>query len=423
MPKSLFFQAVALLLLFAQVSHAQKSIKRYIQTNTIPLSTISPDSGEDAGLVAVGKAIGDARIVFLGEQDHGDAPTYLAKTRLIKYLHEKMGFNVLAFESDFFAVNHGWDRVAKDAQSIDTFIHSSIYPVWTYCNTCEELFKQYLPGTFKTATPLQLAGIDNQVDMEFPHGKLGLWLDSVVRDLQLPATKEQGYATPAVDSALWYVYRDTTRLIRMAAWADKINAQAAVRLQPDDFRMMVIHNVEVTLREYRFTGVRQNSVKQLGYAETRDRQMAQNLIWLADVRYPREKIIVWAASAHTARMADNFPRWTTTAPTLGGEFMGDSSRLRLSYSIGFVSREGRAGRLGPKPTYELAKTRGDGFEHWMPDSLAYGFVDLKPYTLANPAAAEQFYLTGLGHLDVMGIWNRVFDGVIYIKEMYPCKQD
>jgi hypothetical protein len=62
----------AVFLCFAGGLHAQENIKTYVQENTIPLSTISPDSGEDAGLLAIGKAIGDARVVFLGEEDHGE---------------------------------------------------------------------------------------------------------------------------------------------------------------------------------------------------------------------------------------------------------------------------------------------------------------------------------------------------------------
>src|SRR5580658_569506 len=103
-----------LFFLFAvEAATGQSKLKEYVKGNTVWLSTIDPDSADDSGLEAVGKAIGDARVVMLGEQDHGDAPVYLAKTRLIKYLHEKMGFNVLVFESDFFALNLGWERLTK----------------------------------------------------------------------------------------------------------------------------------------------------------------------------------------------------------------------------------------------------------------------------------------------------------------------
>lgn len=97
-------------LLFTFISVAlsacvQKDIKQFVVENRVDILSISPDSTDFSDLEAIGKAIGDSRIVMLGEQDHGDAPTFLAKTRLIKYLHEQKGFNVLAFESDFFALN------------------------------------------------------------------------------------------------------------------------------------------------------------------------------------------------------------------------------------------------------------------------------------------------------------------------------
>ena len=401
---------------------AQENIKRYATEHVVPLSTISPDSAEDAGLAAIGKAIGDARVVFLGEQDHGDAPTFLAKTRLIKYLHEKMGFNVLAFESDFYSLTEGWERLPKRDGAIDTFVRYNIFPIWTGCDACKELFYDYLPRTFKTGSPLQLAGVDNQMVMRYSVKNLVPWLDSVMRELDLPVTHRADYATvilPMVDSARHWALRDTAQGSKIAAVLDTISDQASVRLQPDDHRMMVIRNLVAEEQEYRVFKSKKLAVKTTGTAEARDRQMGRNLAWLADVRYPNEKIIVWAAQAHTARMAGNFPDWSGTTPSLGDQFMQDSVHRRESYSIGVCSREGKAGRLG-FPVYDLPKLRKDGFEHWMPDTLAYGFVDFRGYNQANPEAREAFYCTGYSHRDIRAVWNRVFDGVIYIKTMYPC---
>jgi erythromycin esterase-like protein len=62
---------------------SQESIKKFVQETQSDITTINPDSTNYEDLETIGKAIGSATIVMLGEQDHGDAPAYLAKTRLV----------------------------------------------------------------------------------------------------------------------------------------------------------------------------------------------------------------------------------------------------------------------------------------------------------------------------------------------------
>jgi erythromycin esterase len=59
------------------------------------------------------RIIGDSRIVMLGEISHGDGTTFLAKSRLIKLLHQQMNFDVLVFESGFYDMSKVWESIQQ----------------------------------------------------------------------------------------------------------------------------------------------------------------------------------------------------------------------------------------------------------------------------------------------------------------------
>ena len=85
---------ILLALCLTNFANGQNNIKKYVPENTVQIKTVQPDSINFSDLEIFGNSIGDSKIVMLGEQDYGDAPTFLAKTRLIKYLREKKRFNV-----------------------------------------------------------------------------------------------------------------------------------------------------------------------------------------------------------------------------------------------------------------------------------------------------------------------------------------
>ena len=77
----------------------------YLKNSAIELTTIDPEHEDFSDLLPLKQEIGNARIVMLGEQTHGEGETMSAKIRLIKFLHREMGFDVLAFESSIFEVD------------------------------------------------------------------------------------------------------------------------------------------------------------------------------------------------------------------------------------------------------------------------------------------------------------------------------
>lgn len=181
------------LVLLTTVSLGQRKIKAYTLNNAVPILTISPDSTDFDDLSSIDNSIGNAKIVMFGEQDHGDAATFLAKTRLLKYLHEKKGFNVLALESDFFGLNDGWESLDKNELQIDSFLRNNILSLWAFCDAYKDLFYDYIPATQKSSIPIIVTGFDNQVNYSYSRKNLTKKLDSVLRKLEITITKDSNY--------------------------------------------------------------------------------------------------------------------------------------------------------------------------------------------------------------------------------------
>jgi len=63
----------------------------YLKKHAIPVRSIDAEDGNFADLEPLREVIGSRRVVMLGESTHGDGATFAAKSRLIKFLHERMG--------------------------------------------------------------------------------------------------------------------------------------------------------------------------------------------------------------------------------------------------------------------------------------------------------------------------------------------
>lgn len=65
-----------------------------------PLRTLDPD-GPQEDLAWLDEAIGDARVVAIGENAHYNRESYRLRHRLMRYLVERHGFGAYAMESGF----------------------------------------------------------------------------------------------------------------------------------------------------------------------------------------------------------------------------------------------------------------------------------------------------------------------------------
>src|SRR6266699_3115844 len=98
------FAALALLALPLQsqpAAPAEDARVAWLADHAIRMRTLDASEDDFGDLEPLRATLKGVRVVMLGEQSHGDGTAFVAKTRLIRFLHERMGFDVLAFESGF----------------------------------------------------------------------------------------------------------------------------------------------------------------------------------------------------------------------------------------------------------------------------------------------------------------------------------
>ncbi|WP_165820622.1 erythromycin esterase family protein [Pontibacter virosus] len=408
-----------LLALTSISSYGQGQIKKYVESNTIPINSIQPDFADYTDLEQIGKAVGDARIVMLGEQGHGDGAAFLAKTRLVKYLHEQKGFNVIAFEGDFFGLNAGWDEIPKEKEQISKFLYDNLYTIWTRSKQCSDLLYDYIPSTYQTNTPLQVTGFDNKVYLDHSPRYLKTYIDTYLRQTDIPFVNTKAYQEeflPAVEGLTkgWLIGKDT-ELRSLEDQAGLIIHQ--LEEHRNQYGWLLLKNIQT------FAAVTRTARNQREANETRDRQMAENLEWLLREKFPNEKVIVWAANAHISKNATTaFKFEKSRLNWMGTVFASDSLNEASTYVLGLASRSGfHQNVLQPAPS-KVNSPQKKGFENWIDKVHQYAFVDFKRFRKDNPTYSDYFLMKGFGHNNDLADWTQVFDGIFFISEMTPSEK-
>ena len=410
----------------------------WLQEHAIALKSIDPQEEDFSDLEPLRKAIGDARIVQLGEQSHGDGTTFLAKARLIKFLHQKMGFEVLAIESGLYDCRKAWEALRGGAKPEDGF-QQGVFGIWTGSEQVQPLV-QYVGQAAKSERPLELCGFDCQ----FTGQAALLHLLNDVKGL----LKRLGDSDLDVATRTALPYEVEAMIGRRLPKDEAANQQRKEMLGALGKALATVQpSAELSADEIAFWKQYCESlagqVDQMWESRTRgdyaalrrsnclrDAQMAKNLVWLARQAYPQKKIVVWTASYHLMRNP------SAVEPINGGtpaempvEFyrdvvtMGHEAWKELSketYTLGFIAAEGQAGSYAMAP-FKLAQPMAGSLEDLL---VAAGqenaIVDFRHLDGSGNWLREKLPARPLGYAAFMSAdWTNVFDGFVFTRVMTP----
>lgn len=157
-------------------------------------------------------SIGDKKIVCLGESLHGVKEYNASKVELIQYLHEEMGFNVLAIESDLAMSVVG--NLYRDSIPDSLFLEKVFTPVWH----TKEHFKlvQYL----KAHPKLQLIGFDivGKVSLTKIFQELGLTPNTAPKPIQDFIQQYAHFKDPYSPSNVHNLYVRDSVMAKVSRW-------------------------------------------------------------------------------------------------------------------------------------------------------------------------------------------------------------
>lgn len=265
-----------------------------------PLPQLDNGSMELEDLSFFESAVGESRIVALGESTHGTSEFFALKHKLLQYAVEKMGFRVFAIEDHLMA-----------GEVINDFVTSG---VGTEADASKGLFETW--NTREVHSMIQWIRDYNEIHPDDMVHFIGVDIQEVTRpidsllhfiknqdpvyfedvEVTLQQLREKGKSH--------YTERDT--LVRMS-WinqsehiykdllAKKLAWLALCKTQIEKKR------IEYGIQYAKMVHQYFKEIYSFGRAMYRDEAMAENIVWYYETIYPNRKMIVWAHDSHVSR--------------------------------------------------------------------------------------------------------------------------
>lgn len=452
-------------------------LETWVADHAVAVRSIDPMDEDFSDLEPLLDAIGSARVVQLGEPSHGAGSAFAAKVRLIKFLHQRMGFDVVAWESGLYDVESSEAGLRAGVDAVAS-ARRGIFPIWSTSEEIRPLF-EYAKESHAGPRPLVMAGFDaNRTGR--PYEEFPAELRSFVDAVRDPALRDEAVrAVTAVIDAFDEVsaYSKTglaqwAELSRagttgdalaeaLAKWERETGAalrpgpEAIERLEPAVARLTELfdRNAEAfaEIAGDRRRGFMARALVNLGFQgaklyeqfgvpapppiapvveeNRRDALMAENLRWLIEEGYPDRKIIVWAHNAHVMNAYYEAPTFKTislepapdTMKTMGvflAEWLGDDV-----YTIGITAYEGNDELIGRPDT---AKAIPPALEGSIEERLhrlgyAHAFLDLRAARgEADPplGGAQTIRVPKYDNVEITDA-TQPYDAIFYIARMEP----
>jgi erythromycin esterase len=385
--------------------------------NRIDIRSLTSDNYSD--LQCLKQYLENRTLVQLGESSHYTKEYSQVKIRIIKFLHEQLGFDVIAFESGFFECFYTNENILNF--SVTDAIKNSIFSIWG--TPMIDLFT-YIKATQSTSHPLTLAGFDCQYTSAYfsISKRPGLLFDLISKVDIRYANEVRNFDSLTTikfkSSSFPYStqYKDSIKAgySRLNSFIDQ-HYDSLILFYPDNpvYPLILKQSVSSTLAFldellfYLYNDI-------FKYYAVRDSAMAANVVFLKEKLYPQKKTIIWAHNYHIAK--SGYPHAVNPDSKVMGVYLAEKYGSEL-YTIGLYMLRGTTrdnnGNIIHVPL-PVSSNSLEGILYQI--RKKYFFVDLlhQSYSegnkwMYNPVSAKSY-----GYANESMVLRNVYDGIIFL---------
>jgi len=417
-----FFNLLFILTLNLSVSSQENHNKsKPIELDEVEVTAFSKDNIDRLKYIDLGKVkdfnedytsfeplksdLKDVEIVMLGEQSHGEGTTYDTKIKLIKYLHQEMGFDLLVFESGLYDCNKAWENIKK-GNDVAISLGNSVQALWSTTKQFNPLVK-YIDQNKHKENPLIVSGFDNQLAGEISRKEFVSDLKNYLnqKDEDIIVSKKW----KKLETSLQYLLEgELNKYKKRQAVIDTTFINTIITKTESNDSLSKYWSLVLKSTKYYISDTKLKT-------NFRDRQMAENLIWIKE-QNPNKKIICWGATSH---FLYNSSETKFIAPyniynneyrkyPMMGQYLKEKYKSKI-FTIGFIAYKGNFGLWG---NHKIKTAKKNSLEYLIEKSgLENCFLNLKQANFENIISRP------LANLYMKNNISNVMDGVIFNKNM------
>ncbi|SFI05698.1 MULTISPECIES: erythromycin esterase family protein [unclassified Bacillus (in: firmicutes)] len=414
----------------------QQKWQNWVREHAVKLQEPTASSNEDLSFLK--QTLQGKRIVSLGESTHGSTEMNQSKVRIIKYLHEEMGYDVIAFESGFAEANAVYQNI--DDLTAEQAMKKAILGVW-HTEDVEELI-QYIKEQKEKGTPLVLTGFDIQIPGDAATAifakSTNEWIEKLDPEIGKLLVEAEG-EIPKYRSVSSYKefqvmqaslldkyekikefiqhYKNELQQVAPKASYDVNLLEKSIQIRISALKTCIPNDVK-----------ERKNIPPEKYPDdfpfyNREQGMAQNLAWLSEMQFKNKKIIVWGHNYHIRKQNSKMVQTVLQFPNMMD--MIPHYLKNQMYTVGLFAYSGSS--LG-MDNHKLVPVKETHQANSVEEILKVAqhpqvFVNLKgeenrPETswMYRPIIGQYW-----GFIDEIMIPNQQYDGILWLEHISPSR--